>query len=137
MSFGKVKTKYQFYQFYIYWYFYFKQCFCFWLFFLFFLANVSIFYPVKISKNLWFSCVFRVYKNGNIGQKWVKEVYRNNSNLPTIVNSVHVFNSLFLILQQKQDLFRKSSVIDSRKISCYLRYSRYYLIQHKSVKSCK
>ena len=53
-----------------------------------FLAYVSIFFPLKLSEILWFSGVFRGYKSGNIYQKWVKKVNRNNFNLLMIVNIV-------------------------------------------------
>ena len=49
--------------------------------------------PENIRKLMFFG-VFRGYKNGSIGQKWVKEIDRNNYNLLMIVNSVHVFNFL-------------------------------------------
>ena len=53
-----------------------------------FLSDVSIFYPLKISENLWSSGVFREYKNENISQIWVEEVDRNNSNLLMLVNGI-------------------------------------------------
>ena len=76
--------------------------------------------PENIRKPLAFQC-FQEVQNGDIDHKCVKEVDRNNSNLPMIVNSIHVFKSLSLslslslpplILQQKQNLLQKSSVID-------------------------
>ena len=36
-----------------------------------FLVNVPILYPLKARKNIVSAGVFRGYKNGNIGQKWV------------------------------------------------------------------
>ena len=106
-----------------------------------FLADVSIFYPLKISESLWFFGVFRGYKNGNIGQKWVKEIDGNNFNLLMIANRVHVFNTFsvsFSLLSLTLSyspvgivLIAKSSVIDSLKI---LWYSRYCLVSIRQSK---
>ena len=58
-----------------------------------------------------------------------KEFYRNNSNLPVTVNSVHIFNSLSLVFSGRNRTYcKKSLVIDSLKITCYFRYSRYCLV---------
>ena len=53
--------------------------------------------PENIRKPLAFQC-FQEVQNGDIDHKCVKEVDRNNSNLPMIVNSIHVFKSLSLSL---------------------------------------
>ena len=37
-----------------------------------FLSNVPFSHPLKPSENLWFSDVFRGYKMGTLGKKWVQ-----------------------------------------------------------------
>ena len=61
--------------------------------------------PENIRKPLAFQC-FQEVQNGNIDHKWVKEVDRNNSNLPMIVNSIHVFKSRY----SQSLIIRNSSV---------------------------
>ena len=91
------------------------------------LANAFIFYPLKTSESLWFSGVFRGHKNGNIDQKWVKEVDRNNFNLLMIVNSVHVFNSLCLSLPPRLSLISSKNSTYCEKARLLTR-SKYYVM---------
>ena len=81
--------------------------------------------PWKHQKTFGF-LVFSGGKKWNIGQKLVKEVDRNNSNLPMIVNSVHIFNSQGYTYLNKpinfQFLAKKLGYW--LKASCHFRYLR-------------
>ena len=54
---------------------------------------VSFFYLLKISEHLWVFLCFQGIQEWKCWLEMVKEVYRNNSNLPIIVSSVNVFNT--------------------------------------------
>ena len=38
-----------------------------------FKANIAFSYPQKIPENLWFSGIFRGYRNGTLGWNWLNE----------------------------------------------------------------
>ena len=81
--------------------------------------------PWKHQKTFGF-LVFSGGKKWNIGQKLVKEVDRNNSNLPMIVNSVHIFNSQGYTYLSKPISFQflAKKLGYWLKVSCHFRYLR-------------
>ena len=46
-----------------------------------FKANVLFIYPLKMPENLWFSDVFRGYRNGTLAQKKVNDAMMTRSRL--------------------------------------------------------